>query len=169
VGVPTPLSTYARNFLNDEVAARRFLDRPVLVWETPTEGFEDELFTTEASEERSVPKSGTPVVFELRKSTSKTNAFAMGITIGRTGNNDIVLEDKSISRFHAYFQQDPKDFCWRLVDAESKNGSWVDGARLSAGKAEVVADQAKLRFGEVEVQFFLPPSFFEFLQKRFIR
>ncbi len=167
--MPTPLSTYARNFLNDATEARRFLNRPVLVWETPNEGFEDELFTTEAGEKRNVPKAGAPLVFELRKSTSKTNAFAMGITIGRTGNNDIVLEDKSVSRFHAYFQQDPKDSSWRLVDAESKNGSWVDGVRLTVGKAEAVADQAQLRFGEVEVQFLLPGSFFELLQKRLIR
>ena len=163
------LSTYARNFLNDEAQARRFLDWPVLVWESPNEAFQDELFTTEAGETRKLPRAGSPVVFEVRKSSSKTNAFAMGITIGRTGNNDVVLEDNSVSRFHAYFQQDPKDSHWKLVDAESKNGSWINGIRMTAGKAEAVADQAQLRFGDVEVHFFLPRSFFEFLQKQFIR
>ena len=164
-----PLSTYARNFLNDEAQARRFLDWPVLVWESPNEAFQDELFTTEAGETRKLPRAGSPVVFEVRKSSSKTNAFAMGITIGRTGNNDVVLEDNSVSRFHAYFQQDAKDSHWKLVDAESKNGSWINGIRMTAGKAEAVADQAQLRFGDVEVHFLLPRSFFEFLQKQFIR
>jgi len=167
--VGIPLSTYARNFLNDEAQARRFLDWPVLVWESPNEAFQDELFTTEAGETRKLPRAGSPVVFEVRKSSSKTNAFAMGITIGRTGNNDVVLEDNSVSRFHAYFQQDAKDSHWKLVDAESKNGSWINGIRMTAGKAEAVADQAQLRFGDVEVHFLLPRSFFEFLQKQFIR
>jgi len=156
--VGIPLSTYARNFLNDEAQARRFLDWPVLVWESPNEAFQDELFTTEAGETRKLPRAGSPVVFEVRKSSSKTNAFAMGITIGRTGNNDVVLEDNSVSRFHAYFQQDAKDSHWKLVDAESKNGSWINGIRMTAGKAEAVADQAQLRFGDVEVHsFYLDP------------
>src|SRR5262244_4400551 len=166
--MPAALSAYARELLNSDQEARKSLDYPVLICEEPGIGFEDEFFTTETTPKKR-QGSGSPVVFEVKKSPNKTNAFAMGITIGRTGNNDVVLEDNSVSRFHAYFQQDPKDSHWKLVDAESKNGSWINGIRMTAGKAEAVADQAQLRFGDVEVHFFLPRSFFKFLQVQFTR
>lgn len=167
--MPATLSAYARELLNDGEAARRSLDCPVLVWDEPNVGFEDELFTTEAGPVRTTPRRGSPVVFELKKSSTKTNAFAMGITVGRTSNNDVVLEDNSVSRFHGYFQQDPKAGLWKLVDAESKNGTWLDALRLTSGTSVLVSDRCRLRFGEVRVAFLLPDSFFEYLEGRSAR
>src|SRR6266849_10245303 len=103
--MPAALSAYARELLNSDADARKSFDYPVLIWDEPGIGFEDELFTTDASPKKR-RRAGAPVVFEVKKSPNKTNAFAMGITVGRTGNNDVVLEDNSVSRFHAYFQRD---------------------------------------------------------------
>src|SRR5512132_4168026 len=41
-----------------------------------------------------------PVAMEIVKA-NKPNLFPLGITVGRTENNDVVLKDEQISRFHA--------------------------------------------------------------------
>ena len=84
------------------------------------------------------------------------NAFALGITVGHTENNDIVIEDESVSRFHAYFQQSGSS--WKLVDTGSRLGTWLDEAQLRPNTATEVNDGAQLRFGKVQVTFLLPPS-----------
>ncbi|HME91437.1 MAG TPA: FHA domain-containing protein [Myxococcaceae bacterium] len=161
--MPAALSAYARELLNSDQEARKSLDYPVLICEEPGIGFEDEFFTTETTPKKK-QGSGSPLVFEVKKSPNKTNAFAMGITVGRTGNNDVVLEDNSVSRFHAYFQKDLKTGLWTLMDAESKNGSWIDALRLTSGKSALVSDGCHLRFGEVELLFLLPESLLDYLE-----
>ena len=105
-----------------------------------------------------------PVVFPLLK--SQGNAFGRGITVGRTGNNDVVLDDGSVSRFHAWFSRDPGDTCFLLTDAGSKNGSYVAGSRLVARKARVLEDGMRLRFGQVEVSFYTAGGFARLLSVR---
>ncbi len=48
-------------------------------------------------------------------------SFADRITIGRTPNNDVVIDDSSVSRFHAYVRR--AGDAWSVADAGSKNGS----------------------------------------------
>ncbi|MCY1042265.1 FHA domain-containing protein [Corallococcus sp. bb12-1] len=105
-----------------------------------------------------------PVVFPLLKSTG--NAFGRGITVGRTGNNDVVLDDGSVSRFHAWFARDAGEAGFLLTDAGSKNGSYVMGERLLARKPTPVGDGMRLRFGQVEVSFYTPGAFARLLAKR---
>ncbi len=105
-----------------------------------------------------------PVVFPVLK--SRTNAFGRGITVGRTGNNDVVLDDGSVSRFHAWFARPEGQEGFLLTDAGSKNGSWVGGVRLTPRKAITVEDGARLRFGQVEVAFYTAGSFVRMLSVR---
>lgn len=65
-------------------------------------------------------------VFPLRK--SEANAFSAMVTVGRAGNNDIVLPYEGISKFHAYFAQSPQG--WTVADAGSTNGTFVLGKQL---------------------------------------
>jgi hypothetical protein len=90
-------------------------------------------------------------VFPLTKKPGAS--FPDRITIGRTANNDIVLADSSVSRLHAYVRRDSS--AWIVADAGSKNGSWLRGAQLEARKEKTLASKALLRFGEVEVTFYL--------------
>jgi pSer/pThr/pTyr-binding forkhead associated (FHA) protein len=55
-------------------------------------------------------------------------AFGNMITIGRTANNDIVIDDSHISRFHAFFRAQGDGF--ELVDAGSRNGTWCGHLRI---------------------------------------
>jgi pSer/pThr/pTyr-binding forkhead associated (FHA) protein len=89
----------------------------------------------------------------------------MGITVGRTENNDLVLDHSSISRFHAYFLRDSRAKTWKLVDAESKNGTWVGPLRLERGATAPVQDRTRLRFGYVDMTFLEPESFFRHVER----
>ncbi len=72
------------------------------------------------------------MLFELKKVPGRPNAFYRwsGVTVGRIDTNDIVVDDGSVSRFHAYFQKDARTGDWHVVDAESKNGTWVGPLKL---------------------------------------
>ena len=83
------------------------------------------------------------------------NAFGLGITLGRTRNNDIVVNDERISRFHAFFRL--AEGSWLIADAGSKNGTFLYGVKVDPRKA--------LDFGGYRARFFLPAPFLELLRK----
>jgi len=58
------------------------------------------------------------------------NAFPEMINVGRAQNNDIVLPFTSVSKFHAYFERDSSTGGFRLTDADSTNGSFVNQEQL---------------------------------------
>jgi hypothetical protein len=88
-------------------------------------------------------------------------SFPDRITIGRTTNNDIVINEHSISRLHAYVRFDGSG--WVVADAGSKNGSWLGGAALEARKERKVPSRGVLRLGDVDVTFFLASDLFTVL------
>ncbi len=163
----------ARQFLTDPKRLRDGFTTPLLVWEgvSSADG-EDPLYITVSgvrASKPSKPSTGDSLVFEMKKGNSKGNAFAMGITVGRTEQNDVAIDDASVSRFHAFFQFDPKAQAWKVVDAESKNGTWVNAQKLTGATAQVVMDGARLRFGDIELVYFAPDSFMQYLKNRMER
>lgn len=159
------LSAYARQLSADRASFSALLDCPLLVWGAPSHADEAQLFSTLTGPSLTRPSAAEPLVFLLRKSDSKSNAFAIGVTVGRTENNDVVLDDNSVSRFHAYFLHDVKGGGWRLVDAESKNGTWLNAVRLSPNQAEKVEDNAQVRFGDIQATFMQPETFMAYLEQ----
>jgi len=94
------------------------------------------------------------VEFELYPVAKKPGAsFPDRITIGRIGNNDIVIPDPSVSRLHAYVRRDGAQ--WLVADAGSKNGSWLTGEALDARRERALPSKAILRLGEVDVTFYV--------------
>ena len=156
------LSELARNFLKDEAKARAELTTPILVLEgTPTDTQDEMLLATSPVLPSMRKLSGEGTAFLLQKRAS--NAFPMGITVGRTENNDIVLSDNTVSRFHAWFQQDRK-LGWTCADADSRGGTWLDGEKLKPQTATALPKMARLRFAGLELFYFEPSTFFEYLQ-----
>lgn len=142
---------------------------PGLLWEAPPTGMTDSGHweMTAAGQAMMRPRTGEPLIFLVEKGTATNNPFAMGVTVGRVENNDIVVDDGSVSRFHAWLQKDERTQAWSLTDAESKNGTWVDGVQL-AGKARVtLRDGASLKFGEVIMIFHLPATLKALVGDRF--
>ena len=147
-------------------AAEQDAGVPLLVWTSDLDPpGEERYMVTESGTRKLRPTLSDPLVFELRKVMGKPNPLTMAITVGRADTNDVVIEDTSISRFHAYFQQDVRTGIWSLIDAESSNHTYVGPLRLEASKPYKLTDEAQLRFGDVPVLFFLPASFRRYLQK----
>jgi pSer/pThr/pTyr-binding forkhead associated (FHA) protein len=87
------------------------------------------------------------------KQTGRT-PFPRVVTVGRTRNNDIVLPDISISKFHAFFKDEGGLFA--LSDGESRNGTFVDGDRVSSakqGRPTPLKSGTLLKFGGLEFRF----------------
>ncbi|MDH4136641.1 MAG: FHA domain-containing protein, partial [Anaerolineae bacterium] len=68
-----------------------------------------------------------------RSGPSSVSAFELvgpSITIGRGADNDIVIDDKMVSRHHARLEMQANTCL--LTDLSSANGTWVNDRRISA-------------------------------------
>jgi pSer/pThr/pTyr-binding forkhead associated (FHA) protein len=82
--------------------------------------------------------------------------FPSMITVGRTANNDIVIGDSQVSKFHAWFRLDGGTI--KLEDAGSSNGTFVDGKQIHKGSPLQVTPGAVLRFAMVEMRLVDPDT-----------
>ena len=73
------------------------------------------------------------------------------LSLGRGPDNDIVIDDATLSRLHLLFTKDASG--WTVRDAGSTNGTTVEGARLGP---DPVALQTGLRIvaGSVRLTFY---------------
>jgi hypothetical protein len=74
------------------------------------------------------------------------------IYVGRAATNDVVIEDRSISSRHAWFERQGEAVL--VADAGSRNGTFVNLARIEKGSAQAVKDEDVVTFGRVSFQFF---------------
>ena len=91
-------------------------------------------------------------VFQIRH--TGRSPYPRIITVGRTRNNDVVVPDVVMSKFHAFFKEEEGAFF--LSDAESRNGTFVDGKSVPStkqGKPALVQPGARVRFGMIELWF----------------
>ena len=77
------------------------------------------------------------------------------ITVGRGHSNDLVINDFSVSRFHAFVKEGGPGH-WLLQDAGSTNGSTVNGRsvpRQGHGPSTELSSGDDVRLGQVELTF----------------
>lgn len=87
-----------------------------------------------------------PLVLPVRKVQA---SFPSMITVGRARNNDVVVPDALVSKFHAFFRQ-LDDGDWGLADAGSANGTKLGDVELPPkGQPERVKPGDKITFGGV--------------------
>jgi hypothetical protein len=89
------------------------------------------------------------------------------ITVGRASDNDVVVPDVSISRFHAFVKQGANGE-WLIHDAGSTNGTTVNGhsaPQQGTGSAIEMKSGDNLRIGQVELTFIDAPALISFAMK----
>ena len=70
------------------------------------------------------------------------------VRVGKAEENDIVLNDETVSRAHAELALDDKG--WLLRDLKSTNGTFLDGAEIQSA---YVRAGAVIKFGAIEMKF----------------
>ena len=73
-------------------------------------------------------------------------------TVGRQGDNQLVVREPTVSRRHAYLKQ-VRHF-WLVYDQGSANGTWVNGARVE--NLQILRDGDVLRVGAFTCTFRAP-------------
>jgi hypothetical protein len=153
--MPIGFTQYCRSYLTEPDKFLKSIDSPLLFWAAAGTLKAEQVWTSTMPGIKALaPRAGDPLLFELKKSEGKSNVFQMGVTVGRIDSNDIAVDDVSISRFHAYFQKD-KNGDWNLIDAESKNGTWVGPLKLAPNARAKLVDETPIRFGNVDMVFLM--------------
>ena len=84
---------------------------------------------------------------------SRTLTFRNGTrrSVGRTKENDLSIEDPSVSKIHASLTANGGQLV--VGDTGSTNGTFVNGERIAYGKTAPVGDGENVTFGTVNVRF----------------
>ena len=104
-------------------------------------------------------------VFPVRR--TGRSPFPNFISVGRAKSNDVIIEDESVSKFHAFFRRTEKG-PFVLQDGGSKNGTKVDEEQVpdkNKGSPVVVESGMRVRFGNVEMTFLMTPEFCDLVKR----
>lgn len=80
------------------------------------------------------------------------------VTIGLSSTCDVVIDDRSLSKQHAWFEQ-TSNGNWRVWDNDSLAGTQVNDKPLKPGEPKIVETGDKIAFGYVEVTFLTADAF----------
>lgn len=118
-------------------------------------------------------KQGNPLdrfIYPLEKVDTR-NSFAMWVTLGRAPNNDLILPNPAVSKFHATFRKVGGDYF--VCDRGSTNGTALLRGdlrdRLHANVERRLEDRCTLEFGaengEVLMYLGSPASVYDVLSQ----
>ncbi len=74
------------------------------------------------------------------------------LSVGRVSDNDLALNDASVSKIHAALTMNPQGTLL-VADTGSTNGTYINGRRITYGEARQIEDGDVVGFGDVEVRF----------------
>jgi len=94
---------------------------------------------------------GKPIVRDISLEEGKR------LSVGRTKENDVAIDDQSISKAHASLLLN-KEGTLIVADTGSTNGTFVRGERIAYGKAVEIAEGDNLLFGLVKVDVKFAPK-----------
>lgn len=100
-------------------------------------------------------------VAPTRKRAGVSKPFEDRVSVGRARNNDIVLRDESVSKFHAWFERNDAGVFY-VVDAGSTNCTLLNGKPVSR-TPETVRDGDEIRFANVSTTVCRPETFWDAL------
>ena len=168
-----PLKKLVQDFLllsHEEFLAK--YDDPVLVVNDVGGGSESAQFQTIDTSKRPSDTAddllekldmGSRWVVPLQTDKRK---FASMVTVGRASTNNVRINVGSLSKFHAFFTFVRREQAWYISDANSSNGTFINGEELptSHGKTRLQSGMF-IRFGpDVIAKFYEPAPLYEMLR-----
>ena len=87
---------------------------------------------------------------QLKERTLKVTEGSR-LSVGRTKENDLALDDISVSKYHASLLLNENGGLV-VADTGSTNGTFVGGERISYGKAVEIKEDTDLKFGSLKVK-----------------
>jgi len=78
------------------------------------------------------------------------------VTLGRAADSDIRIDAEAVSKHHCDFLISAGDI--RVADANSTNGTFVNGARLAPKAPHAIKSGDRISFGETLVFYYLGPG-----------
>lgn len=103
-------------------------------------------------------------VGEKQKSVELEFGKGKRLSVGRTRENDLTIEDPSVSKIHATLFMNAENKML-VADTGSTNGTFINGERIAYGRAFSLGETDKLKFGDIEVFLRRVPKQTEFVTK----
>jgi hypothetical protein len=87
------------------------------------------------------------------------------VTIGVATTCDVLLDDASVSKRHAWFEE--VQGAWQICDADSSAGTQVNNDPIEPGTARVLVSGDRITLGYVEMMFLAPEGFYDLIRGLF--
>jgi pSer/pThr/pTyr-binding forkhead associated (FHA) protein len=104
-----------------------------------------------------------PTVLQVFAVKKQHATFESMITVGRSRNNDIPLEDKEVSKFHAFFMRNGDVL--ELHDGGSLNGTFIGDVRLEGTRGQPIHSGDHVRFGHIKLDFLDTGACYDWLRE----
>lgn len=85
--------------------------------------------------------------------------------IGRSPERDFSVDHSTVSKRHAVIMRDAQSDSYRLGDAGSTNGTFINGQAVEAGEPVYLRDGFIVSFGDCDYMFFSPGGFVQLLKR----
>lgn len=95
-----------------------------------------------------------PFVLPVRSRQEGGHGYGTRITVGRTGNNDVVLKSSDVSKIHGFFVRDEDETSF--ADAHSSYGTKINGQEVRAGQRRQLTNGTILELASIRTTFFTP-------------
>lgn len=97
------------------------------------------------------------VINEIEKNINLQLKTGSRLSVGRSRENDLSIEDSSVSKIHASLVLNNENQLL-VADTGSTNGTFINNERIAYGKAFPIENNKKVKFGSIEVTFNFVPK-----------
>jgi hypothetical protein len=106
--------------------------------------------------EQEAPRPTETLIATITGDTESIRSLTLSakrlISVGRAASSDLVIDDGSVSKFHATISVGPAGDI-SVADTGSTNGTYIGGERIAYGIATPVPPGESVTFGDVGVRF----------------
>ena len=91
--------------------------------------------------------------------------FPSKYLVGRSQERELFIDHSTVSKRHAFMSYDTEKEAYKMGDAGSTNGTFLNGQSVEAGDTVYVRDGNVVSFGDCDYMFFTPTGFIQLLKR----